>query len=101
MPQVGLLVESTRGRSCMSALKLLTTRLRERKVLIGGEPGAGRTGALSMVVATTALDPDKVEAGTAAGPKAGGAGGRAPRGRRAGGGGGGGLRGEAPGGGGY
>ena len=57
----------------MTALKLLKTRLPERKVLIGGEPGAGKTGALSMVVATTALDPDKVEAGTAAGQKAGAA----------------------------
>ena len=57
----------------MTALKLLTTRLPERKGLIGGEPGAGKTGALSMVVATTALDPDKVEAGTAAGQKAGAA----------------------------
>ena len=57
----------------MTALKLLTTRLPERKVLIGGEPGAGKTGALSMVVATTALDPDKVEAGTAAGQNPGAA----------------------------
>jgi len=57
----------------MTALKLLTTRLPEGNVLIGGEPGAGKTGALSMVVATTALDPDKVEAGTAAGQKAGAA----------------------------
>jgi hypothetical protein len=57
----------------MTALKLLTTRLPERKVLIGGEPGAGRTGALSMVVATIALDLDEVGAGTAASQKAGAA----------------------------
>ena len=57
----------------MTALKLLKTRLPERKVLIGDEPRAGKTGAPSMVAATTALDPDKVEAGAAAGQKAGAA----------------------------
>jgi hypothetical protein len=57
----------------MTALKLLTTWLPDRKVLIGGGPGADKTGAVSMVVATTALDPDRVEAGTAAGQKAGAA----------------------------
>lgn len=54
----------------MTVLKLLTTRLPERTVLIGGEPGVGKSGALFMVVATTALDPDRVEAGTTAGQKA-------------------------------
>jgi predicted ATP-dependent serine protease len=57
----------------MAALKLLATRLPERKVAIGGEPGAGKSGALSMVVATIALDPDTVEAGTTASQKAGAA----------------------------
>lgn len=57
----------------MTALKLLTTRLPERQMLSGSEPGAGKTGALSLVVATTAVDPDKVEAGPAAGQKTGAA----------------------------
>lgn len=37
--------------------QLVTVRLPERNVLIGGEPGAGKSVALSMLVATAALDP--------------------------------------------
>jgi len=35
----------------------VSIRLAERNVLIGGEPGAGKSAALSMLVATAALDP--------------------------------------------
>src|SRR5215218_6880083 len=36
---------------------LVSITLAERNVLIGGEPGAGKSAALSMLVATAALDP--------------------------------------------
>lgn len=35
----------------------VTVRLPERNLLIGGEPGAGKSAALSLIVATAALDP--------------------------------------------
>lgn len=38
--------------------KAVGLRLPERNVLIGGEPGAGKSAALSMLVATAALDPN-------------------------------------------
>lgn len=37
--------------------EVVYVRLPERNVLIGGEPGAGKSVALSMIVATAALDP--------------------------------------------
>jgi hypothetical protein len=36
----------------------VTVRLVERNLLIGGEPGAGKSAALSLIAATAALDPD-------------------------------------------
>ena len=38
----------------------VTVSLFERNVLIGGEPGAGKSVALSLLVATAALDPDAI-----------------------------------------
>src|SRR4051812_23725911 len=38
--------------------QIVTVGLRERNVLLGGEPGAGKSAALSLLVATAALDPD-------------------------------------------
>ncbi len=37
--------------------EVVTVSLPERNVLLGGEPGAGKSAALSMLVATAALDP--------------------------------------------
>lgn len=38
--------------------QVVTVSLPERNVLLGGEPGAGKSVALSLLVATAALDPD-------------------------------------------
>jgi hypothetical protein len=38
--------------------KIVSVGLPERNVLLGGEPGAGKSAALSLLVATAALDPD-------------------------------------------
>ena len=38
--------------------QVVTVRLPERNLLLGGEPGAGKSVALSLLVATAALDPD-------------------------------------------
>ena len=38
--------------------EVVTVTLPERNVLLGGEPGAGKSVALSLLVATAALDPD-------------------------------------------
>lgn len=38
----------------------VTVSLPERNVLLGGEPGAGKSVALSLLVATAALDPDAI-----------------------------------------
>ncbi len=40
--------------------QLVTVGLVERNVLIGGEPGGGKSVALSLLVATAALDPDVI-----------------------------------------
>lgn len=38
--------------------RAVTLRLPERNILIGGEPGAGKSAALSQLIAAAALDPD-------------------------------------------
>ncbi len=37
---------------------MVTVHLPERNILVGGEPGAGKSAALSVLLATAALDPD-------------------------------------------
>ena len=64
---VGAVAASRRRGSCrcgsrcrsawMSSATTVTMALPERNVLIGGEPGAGKSVALSLLVATAALDP--------------------------------------------